>query len=328
MKFQSFLLSALSVVAVNNVHALTYSEATTGEMLLQGGSQSTVSWAAPAPGASEVYVTIPSSSTAKSATYRIYPKGSADTSVCSKTDAVSPCFEVKVNQVLRKGKLFQLKSGMVNNWNFSTDGFVSVLASKTAVGELVGVQGARFNQVSQTLKYTKISNAGDVLPDTATLGTASTDWGCTRDDNTGLIWEVKTNDKGLRDQNNIYSWYDTSSNNKGYAGLQDGEKGSCTGSACDTSAYVQAVNAQGLCGSKDWRLPTYHELTSILKPDTFPTIDLNYFPNTGDFRTWSSTTDPAYPMNALYLYFGNGTASAGKQSVGLQTRIRLVRAGM
>ena len=133
----------------------------------------------------------------------------------------------------------------------------------------------------------------------------------------------------MRDKDNQYSWYDPNpETNGGNAGLQDGGKGLCNGGImCDTNAYVQAVNAQGLCGAKDWRMPTFHELVSLVDPNIFPVTDATYFPGAVDDRIWSATTDPAYPSNAFYFYFGNGTASLDKASAPTM-RIRLVRGGM
>lgn len=334
MNYKLAVSTILSMGLVNTVYALPYSESVSGEMMLQGGTQSQVSWAAPTPGKNEVYVSIPKGSTAKSASYRIYPKGTNDAGVCSSTDPVAPCFEAIVNQNSNKGKLVQLSVKRVKSWDFSTNGFVTVAANKTAPAEMVGVAGARFNQVARTLQYSKISNTGKLLDDAVTLGSNSDDWGCTRDDNTGLVWEIKTADKGLRDKDNQYSWYNPDpSANGGGAGLEDGAKGLCTGNInCDSNAYVKAVNAQTLCGFSDWRVPSYRELASIIKAGTFPAIDVNYFPNSTDadndaFRTWSSTTDSAYPDKAWYLYFGNGTASLVKSS-GATMRLRLVRGGL
>ena len=56
--------------------------------------------------------------------------------------------------------------------------------------------------------YSKIANSGSVLPDSAVLGSGAGDWACTRDNTTGLIWEVKTTDGGLRDWNKGYTNYD------------------------------------------------------------------------------------------------------------------------
>jgi len=54
--------------------------------------------------------------------------------------------------------------------------------------------------------FTKIANNGSVLPASAVRGSEPNDWACTRDNVTGLIWEVK-NLGGLRDSRNIYAWY-------------------------------------------------------------------------------------------------------------------------
>ena len=45
--------------------------------------------------------------------------------------------------------------------------------------------------------FTKIANNGTVLPASALLGSGPTEWACTRDNVTALIWEVKTT-SGLR----------------------------------------------------------------------------------------------------------------------------------
>lgn len=122
--------------------------------------------------------------------------------------------------------------------------------------------------------FTKISSTGQPLPADAP------EWDCVKDNVTGLMWEVKTDDGGLRDKDHSYTWYEPdNSKNGGNAGTQNG--GDCVGASCDTHGYVQAVNAQGLCGAGDWRIPTPHELFGIASLDRFfPTPDLAYFPIT------------------------------------------------
>jgi hypothetical protein len=46
--------------------------------------------------------------------------------------------------------------------------------------------------------YTMIANNGAALPNSAVLGNGTGDWACTRDNETGLIWEVKTTDRSMR----------------------------------------------------------------------------------------------------------------------------------
>jgi hypothetical protein len=140
---------------------------------------------------------------------------------------------------------------------------------------------------------------------------------------TGLIWEVKTDDGGLRDTDHRYTWYNPDDGaNGGAAGTPDG--GSCVGSACDTQGYAQAVNAQGLCGATDWRLPSVEELTSIVNYNRFgPAIDTLYFPNTKSAYYWSSSPN-AYDSNGAWLV-GFGYGYDGYSYKGDERAVRLVR---
>ena len=138
--------------------------------------------------------------------------------------------------------------------------------------------------------FTKLDANGNDLPASAR------EWSCVRDNHTGLTWEVKTTDGGLRDRNHTYSWYNPdSSTNGGDAGTQNG--GQCTGSDCDTHAFVQAVNSQGLCGANDWRIPSRKELLNLVHRSSYPTIDLVYFPN-ANLGYWSST--PVSHLEGVY----------------------------
>lgn len=167
--------------------------------------------------------------------------------------------------------------------------------------------------------FTKLDDAGESLPDDAEQ------WSCVRDNHTGLIWEVKTTDGGLRDMNSTYSWYNPDmSTNGGNTGTQNG--GTCAGSACDTLAYLQAVNTQGLCGANDWQLPTKVDLMGIVDNGRVnPAIDTGYFPNTLVGWFWSSspyawTDSVAWRVDFSYGYVGNDLRSKNGP-------VRLVRAG-
>lgn len=133
--------------------------------------------------------------------------------------------------------------------------------------------------------FTKISGSGTPLPDTTALGAGPADWACTRDNVTGLIWEVKTT-SGLRGKDHLYSWYD-SSNPAGHPGTPNG--GTCADAGrCDTEKYAEDVNAIGLCGATNWRLPTTQELLGLRDfGGREPAIDLDYFPNTPAQDFWT-----------------------------------------
>jgi hypothetical protein len=179
--------------------------------------------------------------------------------------------------------------------------------------------------------FTKISNSGNELPATATLGSGPNDWACTRDNVTGLIWEVKVTDSThLRYQGNWYTWYFPDSPD-GNPGRQNG--GICVGSDCDTTGFLEAVNAEGLCGASDWRVPTRRELQGIVNYGRANfAIDPEYFPNIypGDSGFWSSSVfaQPDFGqawMVGLQLHFSGGSAlSYERDSRG---SIRVVRDG-
>lgn len=151
--------------------------------------------------------------------------------------------------------------------------------------------------------YTKLDDNGNELAADAL------DWSCVKDNVTGLVWEVKTTDGGLRDKGHYYSWYNTDHTaNGGSPGAPDG--GTCVDIDCDTESYVEAVNAAGLCGANDWRLPTDKELLSIVHNGRAePAIDIDYFPNTRS--TWPYWTSlPYYDWSyALVVNFKNGNIS-------------------
>ncbi|MBB1077630.1 DUF1566 domain-containing protein [Rhodoferax sp. 4810] len=173
--------------------------------------------------------------------------------------------------------------------------------------------------------YTKIANDGSDLAANATLGYNSISWACTRDNVTGLIWEVKTIDGGLRDQDHIYSWYDSSAP-MGNAGTPNG--GSCyaSGSGCDTEKYVNDVNAARLCGFNDWRMPTIKELAGIINLSYVnPPIDPTYFPNTPTISFWSHSPDANNALNAWLVGSNYGYVLSAPRSGAYY--IRLVRGG-
>jgi hypothetical protein len=83
----------------------------------------------------------------------------------------------------------------------------------------------------------------------------------------GLIWEVKTDDGGVHDKGNFYTWQDA----------QD--------------VFITQLNSENFGGQTDWRLPTIKELSTLVHADTWlPAINTAYFPQTLLSGSWSSTT--------------------------------------
>lgn len=181
---------------------------------------------------------------------------------------------------------------------------------------------------SKGFDFTKIANNGSLLPASAALGTGPSDWACTRDNVTGLIWEVKTA-SGLRSQSHSYTWYSSNSaTNGGSVGWASG--GTCaTAGRCDTEKFVADVNAAGLCGASNWRMPTSQELVSIVdysRTYPGPTIDASYFPNTPSSYFWSASASARLYSYAWFVNFGYGYAYGYGYKL-RDAQVRLVRAG-
>ena len=186
----------------------------------------------------------------------------------------------------------------------------------------------------QGFDFTRLNQNGDELDQ------ETDDWRCVRDNITGLIWENKTSIlSDLHNAEQLFTWY-SFGDNGGFEGDINAGSTACNLSSqeCNTKAYVDAVNAQGLCGFFDWRLPSHNELLSLVhfgQPQP-PLIESEYFPDMG-------TTDP----NAFLWYWTfvpnvDGVSERGAQNAwaidfyfgvdnfinkSTQARVKLVRAG-
>jgi PKD repeat protein len=103
--------------------------------------------------------------------------------------------------------------------------------------------------------FTKIGASGEALPANAPQ------WSCVKDNVTGLIWENKTTDGGLRDVSNTYTNYDSTT----AAQLPTGgiPTQAQIDAATNSVGFKNAVNATGLCGATDWRIPDLNELRDL-----------------------------------------------------------------
>ena len=116
------------------------------------------------------------------------------------------------------------------------------------------------------------------LPDTATPADG---WIMTRDNVTGLIWEVKTHLDGVENYGDPHDADNT------YTLCPDyGEH--------HADDFIAALNAQHFGGFSDWRLPTVKELSALVDagvPYPGPAIDAEFFPNTVPSTYWSSSKE-------------------------------------
>jgi hypothetical protein len=191
-----------------------------------------------------------------------------------------------------------------------------------AAGKLTGAKG---------FDYSKIANDGSVLAAGAALGTNSTDWACTKDNITGLTWEVKTStNTDLRYSGHTYTWYNTDPlTNGGNAGSTGTNTCNATlpSNLCNTEAFVAAVNSAALCSfSTGWRMPTRRELLTLVVADgSSPAIDHTYFENTQQSDFWSGSSYVPDPSGAWGVGFAIGGTTADGKSGGVY--VRLVRGG-
>ncbi len=159
--------------------------------------------------------------------------------------------------------------------------------------------------------YTQLDASGTPMPFSADYST--TPWAMVRDNVTGLMWEVKTDDGSTHDKDNTYTWYD------GITGVP--------GAGTDTQDFIAALNTPpGFGGFTDWRIPTIKELSFIRNIDTYhPAINTVYFPNTAPAYYWSSTSYAYAPTYACGVYFYYGYMGSYKKS--FSRYVRAVRGG-
>ncbi|WP_417913186.1 DUF1566 domain-containing protein [Candidatus Electronema sp. TJ] len=182
--------------------------------------------------------------------------------------------------------------------------------------------------------YTKLDSNGMPLADQS-ADYATTPWACVKDNVTGLIWEVKTDDGGLHDKDDTYTWYNTNpTTNGGADGSADNGGNTCYGydssnaaTFCNTQAYVNRVNAAGWCGASDWRMPTRKELEGLVHRGRYsPTIDISYFPDTTNGWYWSGSPLAGYSDYGRIVNFGRGLSDFSDRDSGYGA-VRLVRGG-
>ncbi|MBT4520562.1 MAG: DUF1566 domain-containing protein [Halieaceae bacterium] len=157
--------------------------------------------------------------------------------------------------------------------------------------------------------YTKLGSTGAALPASAAS------WSCVRDNVTGWVWEVKTDDGGNHDKDNTYRW---------------GGK-TALGAGVDTyypdwDTLLDGSNAASFCGYSSWRLPTIKELEALANLNRYsPAIDMAFFPATPSAGFWSASPSANDSNSAWYVNFDWGNANDDDR--GSYRHVRLVHSG-
>lgn len=171
-------------------------------------------------------------------------------------------------------------SGVTNNQCYQAGSDVLVACS---IAGAISLNNAQDGMVGRDANIATNSNTDGSLGFSFSTVTG----GCVKDNITGLTWEVKAIDGGVRDWGKTYT----------------------QSAAAD---FATAVNTNGLCGYKDWRLPTPDELQrivdySIASPG--PTIDSVWFPNTQAGVFWSGALYQGDTTQGWAVNFQSGYVS-------------------
>lgn len=159
--------------------------------------------------------------------------------------------------------------------------------------------------------YTKLSSNGAELPASAMS------WACVRDNVTGLVWEMKTDDGSIHDKDNTYRWGGKTAQGSGYGNYYP-----------DWNTLVDGSNSDALCGFTDWRVPTPNEIQSLVNYSrpSLPAIDITWFPNAHTGSFWSASPAASGQNNAWYASSSGGIGE-GDVERSYPKNVRLVHAG-
>ncbi len=139
------------------------------------------------------------------------------------------------------------------------------------------------------------------------------------DNVTGLEWEKKNDDGGLRDVDNKYCW----------------DAAACPGSAPTTGNiydWVAALNTAAYSGSSDWGIPNADELQSIIDYGAYDPAVGSAFDNVdcvggcsscsciASNQYWTDDTYVNSPATAWYVYFVNGNVGQTLKTSGQYVR--------
>ena len=269
---------AATLTLLNSYFADNNAALTDGAVIAQGGSR-TINWVVQNNTATNLSNITLSSNNAANAAGQFIVGVISPSSVASWGAGASKTFSVTVSAAADA-----LSGRHTQNWSLQISGAQVNLANNQSLGFSLTTSplqcGIEASPPPAIPGLAKIDGNGYVQP------SSYSQWSCVTDSSSGLMWEVKTQDGGLRDYSHAYSW-------------------------AAAQSYVNSVNAQSLCGKSDWRLPEAEELLTLVnaKPSvsgSFPQriINADFFPNTQPDNYWSLSDSAA--GNAWGISFLSG----------------------
>jgi hypothetical protein len=146
--------------------------------------------------------------------------------------------------------------------------------------------------------------------------------GTVTDTQTGLMWEKKSDDFGIHDKDNLYTW--TVTHPQGFP------------NGTVFSQFLPTLNGGRFAGYSDWRLPTLEELRTLLDlsaptpggPLVDEAFDNGCVPGcrvtacscTKALNYWTETGVTGRSDTAWYVLFNTGQSGTGLKTLGLHAR--------
>lgn len=200
---------------------------------------------------------------------------------------------------------------------------------QTASGQVIKV-----GEGEQGFDFTRLDNNGDAVEN------PSFTFSCVRDNVTALVWQVKEDEdtSSINYADQAFTWF-AENDNGNFNGELNTPSASCNvqSQSCNTQAYIDEINTQGLCGFFDWRLPTPNEMQSIVHygKSNPPMVDSVFFPYLGRDNAqtlwyWTSQTSADGVNNDIANNAWAFDLQSGNDGFLLKTseqRVILVRAG-
>jgi hypothetical protein len=193
----------------------------------------------------------------------------------------------------------------------------------------IAISAPMFTSPAYAAPFVKICNSGQqsgsgACPASPVQGPGANQWGCTRDNASGLLWEIKRQATASAPGNMSKTYTNYDDVNLFQKTVTQKPTQAEIAAATNTMGYVNAVNVAGLCGQVNWRRPTRTELQTLVNGSVSVTIDPVYFPNTVGMFYWTSTPTANASTKADAINFADGMTVNWQRNLPVHGHLRLV----